>query len=251
MRARLIAPGCNNRDVANDVLLLCDRSLRELTTEHEDLSGLVRCPGCSSAKTPCDGSETYTRLTSRGEVEILRDAMEMAQVTIPGARSRPMPSVWSAGATRTQHINDDLITVKIAGDPDLYQVRLQLAHEAVHVVMPWLHPPNSVYHWTHEMLAHAFSVEFIRVTQQDYWTSCIEHFEDLARDTSRDEATGYVDAAGQDTDNAHHGGRRFVMARQLRFDWTLMARMGFGNSGAPLSKDELDVLIASLPQVAL
>lgn len=226
-------------------LLLCDFSLEDLTAKHEIAFGLVKCPGFPASG--CNGTEQYQRMDSGKAPEVLAGAMKLAREMIPGTVDTPTPSIWLANEPRTQHIDADTITVKIGRSYVEPWLRMQLAHEAVHVVLPYI-PDDPVFHWTHEVIAHAFSVEFFRITDPSTWPEVEQLFDGLAEDATRSDATRYVNASLQKVDTAANGGRRYVMARQLGFDWALLSDLAIGDAGRPRGADVLEAAVASLPQ---
>jgi hypothetical protein len=220
-------------------IVQCDASKRLIDDSHE-IDGVVKCPsGVSTDGTVCLGREPYERQTSKEIVDLVSAAMRFAYLKFPhAAAARPTPPVvWTGNGPLTVHLPHGEPIVYFGRNAMEDQIAFQLAHEVVHAVMP---PGNvTVHHWTHEMLATVFSIEFLRKSGSPYLQLQEGHLVAGAAGVSMPVAMKYVSAATKQ--GQHTYGRLYVVGKQIleRDDWEGLVDMATGNADSPLAEHEL------------
>ena len=145
---------------------MCLGTHHYLTDDHRIGPASYRCAGQSPA---CAGGEVYS-LQSIGSsgARAVDDAFTFAGRRF-GAQQPARLTIW---LVEQPHAPDDQrmppeATQDRLGQPVIYltgQTENQLAYQATHEVVHVLFTPIEIHHWTHEVVAVLFSLEFLKAS---------------------------------------------------------------------------------------
>ena len=145
---------------------MCLRTHRYLTDDHRIGPAGYRCAGQPPA---CAGGEVYgLQSVGSSAATAVGDAFTYASRRFRAQRP-PRLTIWlveEPHAPDDQHIPPEATRDRL-GQPVIYltgQTENQLAYQAAHEVVHVLFTPIQIHHWTHEIVAVLFSLEFLEAS---------------------------------------------------------------------------------------